>query len=75
LLPKRLFLLYDCGPAINGKKIKYVSIFNIVETPRFQKVANKSDLKEGGLLAVEIDDKRVVMSMVEGEVYAMNSVC
>ena len=47
----------------------------MVETPRFQKVANKSDLKEGGLLGVEIDNKRVVLSMVEGKVYAMNSIC
>ena len=62
------------------KKIKCVyrrhaSIFHMVETPRFQKVANKSDLKEGGLMGVEIDNKRIVLSMVEGKVYAMNSVC
>jgi nitrite reductase/ring-hydroxylating ferredoxin subunit len=47
----------------------------MVETPRFQKVANKSDLKEGGLLAVQIDSKRIVLSKVEGKVYAMNAVC
>jgi hypothetical protein len=35
----------------------------MVETPRFQKVANKSDLREGGLLGVEIDSKRIVLSM------------
>jgi nitrite reductase/ring-hydroxylating ferredoxin subunit len=55
--------------------IEYASIFNMVETPRFQKAANKSDLKEGGLLGIEIDSKRVVLSMVEGKVYAMNSIC
>jgi nitrite reductase/ring-hydroxylating ferredoxin subunit len=55
--------------------IQDTSIFNMVETPRFQKVANKSDLKEGGLMGVEIDNKRIVLSMVEGKVYAMNSVC
>jgi 3-phenylpropionate/trans-cinnamate dioxygenase ferredoxin subunit len=47
----------------------------MVETPRFQKVANKSDLKEGGLLGVQRDSKRIVLSMVEGKVYAMNAVC
>jgi nitrite reductase/ring-hydroxylating ferredoxin subunit len=48
----------------------------MVETPRFQKVANKSDLREGGLLlGVEIDNKKIVLGMVEGKVYAMNSVC
>lgn len=55
--------------------IEYTSIFNMVETPRFQKVANKSDLREGGLLGVEIDSKRIVLSMVEDKVYAMNAVC
>jgi hypothetical protein len=33
------------------------SIFNMVETPRYERVANKSDLKEGGLLGVEVDSK------------------
>lgn len=47
----------------------------MVETPRFQRVANKSDLKEGGLLGVEIDNKKIVLSMVEGKVYAINAVC
>ena len=46
----------------------------MVETPRFQKVANKSDMRKGGLLGVEIDSKRIVLSMVEGKVYAMNAV-
>jgi nitrite reductase/ring-hydroxylating ferredoxin subunit len=51
------------------------SIFNMVETPRYQRVANKSDLKEGGLLGVEVDSKRIVLSIVDGKVYAMNAVC
>jgi nitrite reductase/ring-hydroxylating ferredoxin subunit len=55
--------------------IEDASIFNMVETPGFQKVANKSDLREGGLLGVQIDSKRIVLSMVEGKVYAMNAVC
>jgi glycine betaine catabolism B len=55
--------------------VEDASIFNMVETPRFQKVANKSDLREGGLLGVQIDSKRIALSMVEGKVYAMNAVC
>ena len=47
----------------------------MVETPRYQKVANKSDLKQGGLLGIEIDNKKIVLSMVEGKVYAINAVC
>jgi nitrite reductase/ring-hydroxylating ferredoxin subunit len=75
-----LFPLYDFGRTTTSQKrsnpyIEDASIFNMVETPRFQKVANKSDLREGGLLGVEIDNKRVVLSMVEGKVYAMNSIC
>jgi nitrite reductase/ring-hydroxylating ferredoxin subunit len=55
--------------------IEDASIFNMVETPTFQKIANKSDLREGGLLGVQIDSKRIVLTMVEGKVYAMNAVC
>ncbi|MFY3740831.1 MAG: ferredoxin-NADP reductase/nitrite reductase/ring-hydroxylating ferredoxin subunit [Candidatus Nitrosomirales archaeon] len=40
-----------------------------------QKVANKKDLKEGGLMRVEIDGKPVVLAMVKGKVYAMDAVC
>jgi len=47
----------------------------MVETPNFQRVANKRDLKEGGLLGVQINDNRVVLTMIEGKIYAMNAVC
>jgi nitrite reductase/ring-hydroxylating ferredoxin subunit len=47
----------------------------MVETSPFQKVANKSDLAEGGLLGVQTDSKRIVLTMVEGKIYAMNAVC
>ena len=55
--------------------IEDASIFNMIETPTFQKVANKGNLREGGLLGVQIDSKRIVLAMVEGNVYAMNAVC
>jgi nitrite reductase/ring-hydroxylating ferredoxin subunit len=63
-----------------GKKrsnayIEEALIFDMVETPRFQKVANKGDLKEGGLMGVQIDSKRILLTMVEGKVYAMNAIC
>src|SRR5919198_1669374 len=41
----------------------------------YQKVANKKDLQEGGLLKVEPDGKSIVLSLVNGKVYAMDSVC
>jgi ferredoxin-NADP reductase/nitrite reductase/ring-hydroxylating ferredoxin subunit len=40
-----------------------------------QKVANKKDLQEGGLLKVEPEGKPIVLSMVNGKVYAMDAVC
>jgi glycine betaine catabolism B len=41
----------------------------------YQKVANKKDLPEGGLLKVEPQDRHIVLSMVNGKVYAMDAVC
>jgi nitrite reductase/ring-hydroxylating ferredoxin subunit len=42
---------------------------------KFQKVANKDDLKEGNMLKVETDGKQIVLSMVEGKVYAIDEIC
>jgi nitrite reductase/ring-hydroxylating ferredoxin subunit len=42
---------------------------------QFQKVANKSDLMEGGMLKVEINGKQIVLSMVYGKVYAVDEIC
>jgi hypothetical protein len=44
----------------------------MVETPKFQKVANKSDLRDGGLLGVQIDTNTIVLAMVEDKIYTMN---
>jgi nitrite reductase/ring-hydroxylating ferredoxin subunit/ferredoxin-NADP reductase len=41
----------------------------------FVKVANKNDLKEGGLLRVEPEGKPVALAMVEGKVYAVDATC
>ena len=41
----------------------------------YEKVANKQDLQEGGLLKVEPGGKPVALSMVNGEVYAIDAVC
>src|ERR687898_1155008 len=40
-----------------------------------QKAANKKDLPEGGLLKVEPQGRPIVLSMVDGKVYAMDAVC
>jgi nitrite reductase/ring-hydroxylating ferredoxin subunit len=42
---------------------------------QFQKVANKDDLKEGSMLKVEVNGKQIVLSMVEGKVYAIDEIC
>jgi nitrite reductase/ring-hydroxylating ferredoxin subunit len=42
---------------------------------KFQKVANKDDLKEGEMLKVEANGKQIVLSMVEGKVYAIDEIC
>ena len=42
---------------------------------RYIKVANKKDLNEGGLLKVEHNGKQIVLSMINGKIYAMGSVC
>jgi nitrite reductase/ring-hydroxylating ferredoxin subunit len=41
----------------------------------FHKVASKNDLKEGGLLKVDVQGKPIVLAMVQGKVYAMDAVC
>jgi glycine betaine catabolism B len=41
----------------------------------YQVVANKKDLKEGGMLKVEILGKSILLSMVNGKVYAIDAVC
>lgn len=42
---------------------------------KFQKIANKDDLKEGDMLKVEANGKQIVLSMVEGKVYAIDEIC
>src|SRR5215212_220999 len=41
----------------------------------YQKVANKKDLQEDSLLKVEPEGKPIVLSLVNGKVYAMDAVC
>jgi ferredoxin-NADP reductase/nitrite reductase/ring-hydroxylating ferredoxin subunit len=41
----------------------------------YQKVANKKDLQEGSLLKVEPEGKPIVLSLVNGKVYALDAVC
>jgi nitrite reductase/ring-hydroxylating ferredoxin subunit len=41
----------------------------------FQKVANKMDIKEGGLLGVELEGNNIVLAMINGQVFAIDAVC
>ncbi|MGA9154149.1 MAG: Rieske 2Fe-2S domain-containing protein [Candidatus Nitrosopolaris sp.] len=43
--------------------------------PEYQPVANQKDLREGGLLRTELFGKPLVLSMVNGKVYALDVVC
>jgi len=41
----------------------------------FEAVANEGDIKEGGLLGVDVGGRRVVLAKLEGRVYAIGGVC
>ena len=41
----------------------------------FQRVANKKDIKEGGLLGVELEGNKVALAMIDGQVFAIDAVC
>ena len=41
----------------------------------FQRVANKRDIKEGGLAGVELEGNKIVLAMINGQVFAIDAVC
>ena len=45
------------------------------EDDGFRKLANIQALREGGLLGIEANGNKIVLGMVEGQVYAIDSVC
>ena len=45
------------------------------EEGQYQKVANKSNLQEGVMIKVQPNGKQIVLSMVEGKVYAIDNIC
>jgi glycine betaine catabolism B len=47
----------------------------MADPDKYQTVANKKDLQEGGLLKAEFLGKSIVLSMVKGKVYAIDAVC
>jgi glycine betaine catabolism B len=47
----------------------------VKEDEGYQKVANKKDLQQNHLLRVEPNGKPIVLSLVNGRVYAMDTVC
>jgi nitrite reductase/ring-hydroxylating ferredoxin subunit len=48
---------------------------NNIKDNNFTKVANLKDFREGSLLKVEVKGKSIVLAMVNGQIYGMNSVC
>ena len=55
--------------------INQIDNSTIMSEEQFQKVASKDDLKEGSMLKVEANGKQIVLSMVEGKVYAIDEIC
>ena len=45
------------------------------EEEGFQRVANKKDIKEGGLVGVELEGNKIVLAMINGQVFAIDAVC
>ena len=41
----------------------------------FQRVANKRDIKEGGLAGVELEGNKIVLAMINGQIFAIDAVC
>ncbi len=41
----------------------------------FVRVASLDDLPEGGLLGVDLGERRIVLAHVEGQVYALDGIC
>ena len=41
----------------------------------FQKVANRMDIKEGGLLGVELEGNKIALAMIDGKVFAIDAIC
>ena len=46
------------------------------EKEGFQRVANKKDIKEGGLLGVKLEgNNKIVLAMINGQILAIDAVC
>jgi nitrite reductase/ring-hydroxylating ferredoxin subunit len=45
------------------------------EESGFQRVANKRDIKEDGLLGVELEGNKIALAMINGQVFAIDAVC
>jgi nitrite reductase/ring-hydroxylating ferredoxin subunit len=41
----------------------------------FQRVANKKDIKEGGLLGVELEGNKIALAIINGQVFAIDAIC
>lgn len=43
--------------------------------PTFKTSLKKGDLQEGKLVKVDVDDKSIIMTKINGKLYAMDAVC
>ena len=52
----------------------YIVVY-MSEEQQYQKVASKNELQEGSMIRVETKGRQIVLSMVEGKIYAIDAVC
>lgn len=61
-------------PDDSSQSVNRIMVHNVYMMSA-RKVANKKDIKEGGVLRVEPEGKPIVLAMVEGKIYAMDATC
>ena len=59
----------------NNMCVQYSNIMANEGEQEYQRVASKNDLQEGNLLKVEVRGKELVLSMVDGKIFAMENEC
>ena len=59
----------------NNMCVQYSNTMANEGEQEYQRVASKTDLQEGNLLKVEVRGKELVLSMVDGKIFAMENEC
>ena len=59
----------------NNMCVQYSNTMANEGEQEYQRVASKNDLQEGNLLKVEVRGKELVLSMVDGKIFAIENEC